>query len=128
MKDCYIVYRTNGRGELEIMIDSNGLFLRLSSLNGKDIEYVINTPKRFNLIEAKEVVNNLGCNAKHIIFSKFEDIVRKNKCKCSSACQTFIQGGCYNIPNVGTISVKCYERISDNRKLSPFQAVKKLNK
>lgn len=128
MKNCYIVYRTNGRGELEIMIESNGLFLRLSSLNGKDIEYVLSTPKKFNLREAEKVANNLGCNAKHIIFSKFEDIVRKNKCKCSSACQTFVLGGCYNIPNVGAISVKCYDRISNNRKLSAFQVVKKLNK
>ena len=36
------------------MIESNGLFLRLSSLNGKDIEYVLNAPKRFNLREAEK--------------------------------------------------------------------------
>ena len=54
--------------------------------------------------------------------------IKKHKCKCSERCQKFIWGGFYNIPDVGGISVACYDRISKNGKLSPYQVMLALKK
>lgn len=130
MKKKYVIYKIIAN-DIQLVakcynssVSFDNLTFRLSSFRGKNINDVISYAKTFDEETAKKIIQE--CNDKDIKYNTLEtftDFIKKHKCKCSERCQKFIWGGFYNIPNVGGISVSCYDRISKNGKLSPYKVM-----
>lgn len=110
-------------------VNFDDLTFSLSSFSGKNINNVISYAKTFDEETAKRIIKERKDNdIKYDTLEAFTNFIKNHKCKCSERCQKFIWGGFYNIPDVGGISVTCYDRISKNGKLSPYQVMLALKK
>ena len=130
MKKKYVIYKIilNDIRFIAKCYDSavsfENLTFRLSSFRGKNINDVITYIKTFDEETAKKIIQERNDNdIKYKTLEEFTSFIKKHKCKCSERCQKFIWGGFYNIPDVGGISVTCYDRISKNGKLSPYKVM-----
>ncbi|MBO8427239.1 MAG: hypothetical protein IAC58_01605 [Firmicutes bacterium] len=135
MKKKYVIYKIimNDIQFIAKCYDSavsfDVLTFRLSSFRGKNINDVISYVKTFDEETAKKIIQERNDNEiEYKTLEEFTNFIKKHKCKCSKRCQKFIWGGYYNIPDVGGISVACYDRISKNGKLSPYQVMLALKK
>ncbi len=107
--------------------DENENFVKLSSFKNKSINEIFKCVKLFEEKAANDFIKTHS-QTQSITLSKFKTLIYNHKCQCSPNCKKFIYGGCYNIPNVGGITVECYDRISKHGKLSPYKVVQILNK
>lgn len=135
MKKKYVIYKIilNDIRFIAKCYDSavsfDNLTFRLSSFRGKNINDVLAYVETFDEETAKKIIqerndDDIECDT----LEAFTTFIKNHKCKCSERCQKFIWGGCYNIPDVGGISVSCYDRISKNGKLSPYKVMLALKK
>lgn len=86
------------------------------------VDDIINNVKTFTTKEVNKMkAENPTIKATPLF--NFVRFILNHKCKCSDNCVKFINGGMYNIPNVGGISLECYDRISNNGQLSPYKVM-----
>lgn len=126
----YIVYKSV-TDDIIIGVKSNENsqvnFVHISSYKNKSIHNIIQDVFICDIDMANHIIQT-NSGMKYITLSKFKDFILNHKCHCSSKCLKFIWGGFYNIIDVGGVSVECFDRLSNNNKLNPFQVRLKILK
>lgn len=129
----YIVL-VNHNNNIFIIINDKSDILENISFSYKtysNVDTIISHTKVFTKEKCNEIKQNLlnQFGDKNILIEHYDDFIKRimnHKCKCSESCRRFIYGGFYNLPEIGGISVKCYDRLSNNGKLSAYQVIQKI--